>query len=68
MASGCGGANRQSLAGMTAVDLGVLALNGIGNRLLVLKRTGGVLGPLASCRNGRPGGSKKGSNVIRRSA
>jgi hypothetical protein len=53
---------------MTAVDLGVLALNGIGNRLLVLKRTGGVLGPLASCRNGRPGGSKKGSNVIRRSA
>jgi hypothetical protein len=43
-------------------------LNGVDNRLLLLKSTGGVLGPLASNRNGRPSGSKNGSNVVRRSA
>jgi hypothetical protein len=68
VASGCGGAIRHALASEIAVGLSVLALNGIDNHLLLLKSTGGVLGPLASSRNGRPGGSENGSNVVRRSA
>jgi hypothetical protein len=68
VASRRGGAIRHSLAGETAVGLGVLALDGAGNRLLLLKSTCGILGPLASYRNGRPGGNKKGSSIIRRSA
>jgi hypothetical protein len=67
VASGCGGAIRHALASETAVGLGVLALNGVDNRLLLLKSTSGVLGPLASSRNGRPGGSEN-SSVVRRSA
>ena len=51
-----------------AVGLGVLALNGVDNCLLLLKSTGDVLGPLARSRNGCPGGSENGSSVIRRSA
>jgi hypothetical protein len=43
-------------------------LNGVDNRLLLLKSTGGVLGPLASRRNGGPGGDKEGGGIIRRSA
>jgi hypothetical protein len=66
--SGCGGTIRHALAGETAVGLGVLALDGVDNCLLLLKGAGGVLGPLASSCNGRPGGSEKGSSVIRRSA
>jgi hypothetical protein len=42
------GAIRHALAGETAVDLGVLALDGVDNRLLLLKSTSGVLGLLAS--------------------
>jgi hypothetical protein len=68
VASGRGGAIRCALASETAVGLGVLALNGVDNRLLLLKSTGGVLGPLASSRNSCPGGSEKSSSVIRRSA
>jgi hypothetical protein len=68
VASGCGGAIQHTLASETAVGLGVLALNGVDNRLLLLKSTGGVLGPLASNRNGRPGGSENGSSVVRRTA
>jgi hypothetical protein len=68
VASGCGGAIRHALASETAVGLGVLALNGVDNRLLLLKSTGGVLGPLASSRNVRPGGSKNGNSVVRRGA
>jgi hypothetical protein len=55
------------LAGETAVGLGVLALDGIDNSLLMLKCTGGVLGTLASHRNGGLGGDEEGSSVIRRS-
>jgi hypothetical protein len=61
--SGRGRAIRHALAGETAVGLDVLALDGVNNRLILLKGTGRVLGPLASRRNGCPGGS-----VIRRSA
>jgi hypothetical protein len=68
VASGCGGAIRLALASETAIGLGVLALNGVDNRLLLLKSTCGVLGPLASSRNGCPGGSENGSSSIRRSA
>jgi hypothetical protein len=67
VASGRRGAIRHALVGETAVGLGVLALDGVDNRLLLLKSTGGVLGPLASCRNGCPGGGEKGSIVTRRS-
>jgi hypothetical protein len=62
------GGIRHALTSETVVGLGVLALNGVDNRLLLLKSTGGVLGPLASSRNGRPGGSENGSNIVRRSA
>jgi hypothetical protein len=48
VASGCGGAIRHALASETAVGLGVLALNGVDNRLLLLKSLGGVLGPLVA--------------------
>jgi hypothetical protein len=68
VASGCGGAIRHTLVSETAVGLGVLALNGVDNRLLLLKSTGGVLCPLASSRNGRPGGGENGDSVVRRSA
>ena len=68
MASGCGGAIRHAIASETAVGLDVLALDSVNNRLLLLKSTGGVLGPLASRRNGGPGGSEDGYNVIRRGA
>jgi hypothetical protein len=68
VASGCGGAIRHTLVSETAVGLGVLALNGVDNRLLLLKSTGGVLCPLASSRNGRPGGGENGGSVVRRSA
>jgi hypothetical protein len=54
---------RHALTGETAVGLGVLTLDGVNNRLLLLKSTGGVVGPLASRRNGGPSGS-----VIRRGA
>jgi hypothetical protein len=64
VASGCGGAIRHALASETVVGLGVLALNGVDNRLLLLESTGGVLGPLASRRNGRPGGGENGSSVF----
>jgi hypothetical protein len=65
--SGCGRAIRNALAGETAVGLGVLALDGVNNRLLLLKSTGGILGTLASRRNGDPGGDEEGDDVIRRS-
>jgi hypothetical protein len=68
VASGCGGAIRHALTSETAVGLGVLALNGVDNCLLLLKSMGGVLGPLASSRNSHPGGSENGSSVVRRSA
>ena len=60
--------HRHALVSETAVGLGVLALDGVNNRLLLLKSTGGVLGPLASSRNSRPGGGENGSSVFRRSA
>jgi hypothetical protein len=59
---------RHALAGETAAGLSVVALNGVNNRLLLLKSTSGVLGPLASRRNGCPGGGEDGGSVIRRSA
>jgi hypothetical protein len=59
---------RHALVGKTAVGLSVLALHGVNNRVLLLKSTGGVLGPLASHRNDCPGGDKDGGSVIRRSA
>jgi hypothetical protein len=68
VASGCGGGIRHAFASETAVGIAVLALNGVDNRLLLLKSTGGVLGPLASSRNGRPGGGENGSSIVRRSA
>jgi hypothetical protein len=68
VSSGCGRAIRNALAGETAVGLGVLALDGVNNRLLLLKSAGGVLGPLASRRNGGPGGDEEGCDVIRGSA
>jgi hypothetical protein len=64
----CGRSIRHALARETAVGLGVLALDGVNNRLLLLKSTGGVLGPLASRRNGGPGGGEEGSSIIRRGA
>jgi hypothetical protein len=57
-----------ALTGETTVGLGVLALDGVNNRLLLLKSTGGVLGPLASRRNGCPSGGEDGGNVIRQGA
>jgi hypothetical protein len=66
--SGRGGAIRHALASEAAVGLGVLAPDGVNNRLLLLKSTGGVLGPLASRRNGVPGGGEYACSVIRRSA
>jgi hypothetical protein len=60
--------HRHALVSETAVGLGVLALDGVNNRLLLLKSTGGVLGPLASHRNGGPGGGEDGGSVIRRGA
>jgi hypothetical protein len=68
VASGRGGAIRHALAGEMVVGLGVLTLDGVDNRLLLLKSTGVVLGPLASSCNGCPGGGENGNNVIRRSA
>ena len=66
----CGhrGAIRHALASETTVGLGVLALDGVNNRLLLLKSTGGVLGPLASHHNDDPGGGEDGCSVIQRSA
>jgi hypothetical protein len=68
VASGRVGAIRHALAGETTVGLGVLTLDGVDNRLLLLKSTGGVLGPLASSHNGCAGGGENGGSVIRRSA
>jgi hypothetical protein len=51
----------------TTVGLGVLALYGVNNRLLLLKITGGVLGTLARRCNGGPGGDEEGGGVIQRS-
>jgi hypothetical protein len=59
---------RHALVGETAVGLGVLTLDGVNNRLLLLKSTGSVLGPLASRRNDGPGGGEDGGSVIRRGA
>jgi hypothetical protein len=67
VSSGRGRAIRNALANETAVGLDILALNGVDNRLLMLKCTSGVLGTLASRRNGGPGGDEEGNNVIRRS-
>jgi hypothetical protein len=58
--SGHGRTIRHALASEATVGLGVLALDGVDNRLFLLKGTGGVVGPLASCRNGRTGGSEDG--------
>jgi hypothetical protein len=66
--SGRGRTIRHALVDETAVGLGVLALDGVNNRLLLLKSTGGVLGSLASRRNGCPGGGEDGGSVIRRGA
>jgi hypothetical protein len=68
VASGRGGAIRDSLASETTVGLGVLAHDGVEHRLLLLKCTGGVLGPLASSRNGCSSGGEKSNNVIRGSS
>jgi hypothetical protein len=59
---------RHALASETMVGLGVLALDGVNQRLLLLKSTGSVLGPLASRRNGNPDFGEDGSSIIRRSA
>jgi hypothetical protein len=61
-----GGAIQHALASETTVGLGVLALDGINNRLLLLKSTGDILGPLASRHNGGLGGGEDGCSVIRR--
>jgi hypothetical protein len=58
---------RNALADEMVVGLDVLALDGVDNRLLMLKCTGDVLGTLASRRNGGPGGDEEGNSVIRRS-
>jgi hypothetical protein len=63
-----GGVIRHALTDETMVGLGVLALDGINNRLLLLKSTSSTLGPLASRHNGCPGGGEDGCSVIRRSA
>jgi hypothetical protein len=68
VSSGRGRAIQHDLAGETTIGLGVLALDGVDNCLLLLKGTRGVLGPLASHCNGCPGGGEDGGNVIRRSA
>jgi hypothetical protein len=65
--SGRGRAIRNALAGETAIGLDVLALDGVDNRLLMLKCTSGVLGTLASCRNGGLCGDEEGDNIIQRS-
>jgi hypothetical protein len=65
--SGRGGAIRHAIASETVVGLDVLALDSVNNRLLLLKSTGGVLGPLASRSNGCPSGGEDGCSVIRRS-
>jgi hypothetical protein len=57
---------RDALASEATVGLGVLALDGVDNRLFLLKGTSGVMGPLASRRNGSTGGSEDGCSVIRR--
>jgi hypothetical protein len=62
--SGRGRAVRHALAAEMTVGLGVLALDGVNNRLLLIKGTSGVLGPLASHSNGCPGGSEDGCSVI----
>jgi hypothetical protein len=64
--SGHGRTIRDALASEAMVGLGVLALDGVDNRLFLLKGTSGILGPLASRRNGRTGGSEDGGSVIRR--
>jgi hypothetical protein len=64
VASGCGRAIRHALVGETAVGLGVLTLDGVDNRLLLLKSMSGILGPLASNRNGCAGGGENGNSVI----
>jgi hypothetical protein len=64
--SGHGRTIRHALASEATVGLGVLALDGVDNRLFLLKGTGGVLGLLASRRNGSTGGSEDGCSVIRR--
>jgi hypothetical protein len=51
VASGRGGAIRHAIAGETTVGLSILTLDDVDNHLLLLKSTGGVLGPLASSRN-----------------
>jgi hypothetical protein len=68
VSGGRGRAIRNALAGETMVGLVVLALYGIDNRLLLLKSTGGVLGPLACRRNDGSGGDEEGGGIIRRSA
>ena len=65
--SGRGGTIRHALASETTVGRDVLALDDVNNRLLLLKSTSSVLGPLASRCNGGPGGGEDGCNVIRRS-
>jgi hypothetical protein len=57
---------RDTLASEATVGLGVLALDGVDNRLFLLKGTSGVLGPLASRRNSSTGCSEDGCSVIRR--
>ena len=61
MTSERGGNIRHALVGETVVGLGILALDSVNNRMLLFKSTGGVLGPLASRRDGCPVAAKIGA-------